>query len=67
MTKQELLNKIIESDIDLNSILPFGDGKETIEDFYKLVMADCLRDREGIVSQEILKLYTTIGIVKVVG
>ena len=67
MTKQELLNKMVESDLDLNAILPFGDGKETIEDFYKMVIADCLRDREGIVSAEIIKLCTTIGIIKVVG
>ncbi len=67
MTKQEFLNKLIESDIDLNAPLPFGDGKEKVEDFYKAVMADCLRDREGIVSQEIIKLCTTIGIITVVG
>lgn len=67
MTKQELLNKMIESDLDLNAQLPFGDGKEKVEDFYRAVMADCLRDRAGIVSQEIINLCTTIGIIKIVG
>lgn len=63
MTKEELLNNLIESDIDLNAPLPFGDGKETVEDFYKVVMAYCLRDRTGLVDQEILKLCGNLGII----